>query len=115
MMDPAKKLPARFYVSALRRKPVRERILELSEADSRIVGKDIQKVEFGSPLGRPHFAPLGDGLSEVRSDSTAKMARVIFCLRDGKMVLLHRFMRKTRETPKAALDLAAKRTGELSR
>jgi hypothetical protein len=67
MIDRTKKLPARFYVNSTGRKPVREWILELPEADRHTVGKDIQKVEFGWPLGRPHCAPLGTGLWEVRS------------------------------------------------
>jgi hypothetical protein len=41
MIDRAKKLPARFYVNAVGRKPVREWILELTEADRYVVGKDI--------------------------------------------------------------------------
>jgi hypothetical protein len=61
MVDRTKKLPARFYVSAAGRNPVREWILDLPDADRHSVGKDIQKVEFGWPLGRPHCAPLGHG------------------------------------------------------
>jgi Phage derived protein Gp49-like (DUF891) len=63
---------------------VPEWILELPAADRLTVGKDIQKVEFGWPLGRPHCAPLGKGLWEVRSalDSN-RIARVIFCMGDG--------------------------------
>ena len=48
MIDRTKKLPARFYVNSTGRKPVRESILDLPEADRRTVGKDIQKVEFAS-------------------------------------------------------------------
>ncbi len=68
MIDRTKKLPARFYVSPTGRNPVREWILELPSEDRQTVGKDIQKVEFGWPIGRPHCAPLGHGLWEVRSD-----------------------------------------------
>ena len=45
MIDRTKKLPARFYVNSTGRKPVRESILDLPEADRHTVGKDIQKVE----------------------------------------------------------------------
>ena len=69
MIDRTKKLPARFYVNPVGRKPVREWILELPEADRRTVGKDIQKVEFGWPLGRPHCA--GEFLHERRSHDFA--------------------------------------------
>lgn len=62
MIDRAKKLPARFYVNAVGRNPVRDWILSLSRADRHLVGKDIQRIEFEWPLGRPHCAPLGRGL-----------------------------------------------------
>jgi phage-related protein len=115
MIDRTKKLPARFYVSPAGRKPVREWILELPEADRHTVGKDIQKVEFGWPLGRPHCAPLGAGLWEVRSAlDGARIARVIFCMGDGHMILLHGFIKKTRKTPQADIDLALKRKKEVT-
>ena len=76
LTDRSKKLPARFYVSPAGRKPVREWILELPEADKHTVGKDIHKVEFEWPLGRPHCAPLGHGLWEVRSDLDSNRMRV---------------------------------------
>ena len=115
MIDRTKKLPARFYLNAAGRNPVREWILELPAADRHTVGKDIQKVEFGWPLGRPHCAPLGKGLWEVRSalDSN-RIARVIFCMGDGHMILLHGFIKKTQKTPKADIDLALRRMKEVT-
>ena len=53
MIDRSKKLPAYFYESASGNLPVREWILELSLDDRKIIGRDIQKVEFGWPLGMP--------------------------------------------------------------
>jgi antitoxin HicB len=88
MIDRTKKLPARFYVSSAGRNPVREWILELSSEDRHTIGKDIQKVEFGWPIRRPHCAPLGHGLWEVRSDlDSNRIAGVIFCMVDGHMIL----------------------------
>jgi phage-related protein len=115
MIDRTKKLPARFYVNPAGRRPVREWILELPEADRHTVGKDIQKVEFGWPLGRPHCAPLGLGLWEVRSNlDSNRIARVIFCISNGHMILLNGFSKKTQKTPKADIDLAAKRMKEVT-
>lgn len=51
-------------------RPVREWILELTLEDRKIIGPDIQRVEFGWPLGMPNCRSLGDGLWEVRSDLT---------------------------------------------
>ena len=66
--------------------------------------------------GRPHCAPLGNGLREVRStlDDSKRIARVIFCMGDGHMILPHGFIKKTRKTPKAGLDLALKRMKEVT-
>ena len=115
MIDRTKKLPARFYVSAAGRQPVREWILDLPEADRHIVGKDIQKVEFGWPLGRPHCAPLGAGLWEVRSTlDSNRIARVIFCIGDSHMILLHGFLKKTQKTPAAEIQTALRRMREVS-
>jgi phage-related protein len=115
MIDRTKKLPARFYVNAAGRKPVREWILELHAADRHSVGKDIQKVEFGWPLGRPHCAPLGSGLWEVRSSlDSNRIARVIFCMGDGHMILLHGFIKKTQKTSPADIALALKRKKEVT-
>ena len=115
MIDRTKKLPARFYESPAGRKPVREWILELSDGDRHVIGKDIQKVEFGWPLGRPHCAPLGHGLWEVRSELEGnRIARVIFSMGDGHMILLHGFIKKTQKTPQQDIDLALKRKREVT-
>jgi phage-related protein len=115
MIDRKKKLPARFYISQTVRNPVREWILELSSDDRHTVGKDIQKVEFGWPIGRPHCAPLGHGLWEVRSDlDSNRIARVIFCMGDGHMILLHGFIKKTQKAPQQDIDLALKRKREVT-
>jgi phage-related protein len=114
MIDRAKKLHARFYINQTGRNPVREWILELPEEDRRTVGKDIQKVEFGWPIGRPYCAPLGHGLWEVRSDlESNRIARVIFCMTGGEMVLLHGFIKKTQKTPQQDIELALKRKREV--
>jgi phage-related protein len=114
MIDRSKKLPARFYVSPSGRIPVREWLLELPDADRRTIGKDIQKVEFGWPIGRPHCAPLSHALWEVRSDlDHNRIARVIFCLDGGHMILLHGFIKKTQKVSQSDIDLARKRKQEV--
>jgi len=62
MIDRSKKITGRFYALASGRRPVRHLLLELSRDDRRIVGRDIQKVEFGWPLGMPYCRSLGHGL-----------------------------------------------------
>jgi phage-related protein len=116
MASGTKKIAARFYAQASGLRPVREWLLELAREDRRIIGHDIQKVEFGWPIGMPYCRPLGDGLWEVRSSLTGgRVARVIFCIKAGEMVLLHGFEKKTQKTPKQDIDLARKRQREIER
>src|SRR5215467_9638419 len=87
MIDRSKKITARFYTLSSGRRPVREWILGLPRDDRRTIGRDIQQVEFGWPIGMPYCRPLGQGLWEVRSNLAGnRMARVIFCITDGEMI-----------------------------
>ena len=112
--DRSKKVAARFYLTAGGAKPVRDWIVALAEPDRRTIGKDVQKVEFGWPIGMPYCRPLGRGIWEVRSDlSSGRIGRVLFCLRDGEMILLHGFFKKSQKTPPHELDTAVRRMKEL--
>ena len=105
-----KRLPARFYRSASGREPVREWLKDLPVADRHILGTDIKDVEFAWPLGLPLVRPLGRELWEVRSSLTqGRIARVIFCIAEEQMVLLHGFIKKTQKTPAREIELAMKR------
>ena len=76
--------------------------------------RNIQKVELGWPIGMPYCRPLGQGLWEVRSDLTdGKIGRVVFCIENGEMILLHAFIKKTQKTPSTDLDIALRRKREL--
>jgi phage-related protein len=105
-----KRLPARFYRSNSGREPVREWLKKLDHEDRRIIGEDIKDVEYSWPIGMPLVRSLGDGLWEVRSNLTGgKIARVIFAVEHGSLVLLHGFVKKTQRLPKQDLDLALRR------
>jgi phage-related protein len=115
MIDRSKKIVARFYATAGGRRSVREWLLALSRDDRRMIGRDIQKVEFGWPLGMPYCRPLGRGLWEVRSDlAGGRIARVVFCIVAGEMILLHGFEKKSQKTPARDIDIALKRKQEIS-
>jgi phage-related protein len=63
----------------------------------------------------PLCGSLGGGLWEVRSQLTqSRISRVLFCIHDGRMVLLHAFIKKTQKTPDADLALALKRKKEIT-
>ena len=89
-------------------------LLEISKDDRRLIGKDVQKVDFRWPIGMPYCRPLGYGRWDVRSDLTGgRTARSLFCIVAHEMVLLHGFVKKTQKTPLQEIDLALKRKREL--
>lgn len=88
--------------------------MELSDDDRKAVGVAIQKVEFGWPIGMPYSRKLENYLWEVRASLTGgKIARVIFTLVDGDMVLLNGFVKKTQKTPANELDTARQRLKDI--
>lgn len=70
-------------------------------------------MEFGFPIGMPICRPMGDGLFEVRTNLPQGIARVLFCIHEGEMVLLHGFIKKSQKTPKQELNLAKERKLEV--
>ena len=111
---PIKRIAARFYLTAAGGNPVRDWLMQLPAADRQQVGHDIRDVEFGWPVGMPLCRSLGVGLWEVRSTLPSKrIARVIFCAREGELILLHAFIKKTQKAPANDLALAMKRMKEV--
>jgi phage-related protein len=110
-MEPRlKRLPARFYRSDGGREPVREWLKGLEPDERKVLGEDIKDVEFSWPIGMPLVRSLGHELWEVRSSlPRGRVARVIFCVERGGMVLLHGFIKKTQKTPQREIPLALKR------
>jgi len=115
MNKPSKKIiPAAFYSTEAGAEPVHEWLKGLEQEDRCIIGTDIRTVEFGWPIGMPVCRPMGNGLFEVRSMITGKrIARILFCIHEGNMVLLHGFVKKTRKTPDTDLATALKRKREV--
>jgi len=112
MPDNQKRVPVAFYRTGLGREPVREWLKELGPDDRRILGNDLQTLEYGWPIGMPLCRALHShkGLWEVRSNlSSGRIARVLFCMAGGRMVLLHAFIKKTQKTPDHELNIAVRR------
>ncbi|HEY7687892.1 MAG TPA: type II toxin-antitoxin system RelE/ParE family toxin [Dongiaceae bacterium] len=109
-----KRLPAAFYRLPAGDEPVRDWLKGLDHGDRKVLGDDIRLLEFGWPQGMPLCRAMGQGLWEVRSAlSGGRVARVMFCIASGKMILLHAFIKKSRKTPKADLTLARRRQKEI--
>ena len=93
---------------------MRDWLKSLGGEDRLIIGTDIKTIEFGWPIGMPVSRSLGNSLFEVRSNiSNGRIARVVFSIVDGYMVLLNGFIKKTQKTPKEEIDLALKRLKDI--
>ena len=109
-----KRISAVFYRTEAGTEPVRDWLKALDREERYKIGTDIKTVEFGWPVGMPTCRPMGSGLFEVRTDlPQGRIARVLLCIYEGKMVLLHGFIKKTQKTSKKDLDLAWKRKRKL--
>lgn len=111
-VQPPKRLPASFFENASGGMPVRTWLLSLSADDRKIIGDDIRTAEFGWPIGMPLCRSLSGypGIWEIRSDLTnGRIARVLFCVHEIRMVLLHGFIKKTQQTPTRELEIAVAR------
>lgn len=98
-----------FYRESSGKEPVKEWMSDLTEQERKIIGEDIKRVQYGWPLGMPLVKPLGEGLWEIRSKFRTRIARIIFTLYAGHLILLHGFIKKTQKITDTDLQLAKKR------
>ena len=102
-------LPAVFFQTETGREPVREWLKDLPKDERRIIGEDIMTVQFRWPLGMPLVDNLGSGIWEIRSRLANKVARTLFFVHQGEIILLHGFIKKTKKTPNEDRALALRR------
>ena len=70
-------------------------------------------MDFGLDLRMPHSRAMGDGLFELRPHGSEGKGRVLYCFMvDKRIVILHAFIKKTRETPEHDLRIARRRMKE---
>lgn len=70
--------------------------------------------EFGSDLGRPHTAPLGKGLFEIRAKGREGISRSVFCtIKNKEIVILITIIKKDNKIPKRQMETAQKRMKEI--
>jgi phage-related protein len=102
-----------FYRSASGNEPVRDWLKGLAREDRKAIGEDVKTAQYGWPLGMPLIRKLEPGLWEVRSRVSHGIARVIFTVDTGVMVLLHGFVKKSQKTPAPELKTARQRLADL--
>lgn len=110
-----REIPVVFYRTSTGIEPVRDWLRGLPEDDRRKIGIDLATVQVGWPVGMPLCRSLGDGLWEVRSSlPSRRIARLLFFVHEGRIGILHGFIKKTPKTPHDEIDLARKRMKEMA-
>jgi phage-related protein len=111
------KLPrdVRFFATQSGNEPVREWLKGLPKDQRLIIGEDIFTVQKLEVWKEPLVKHLGDGLWEIRSSLQDCIARVIFSICEGEMIILNGFIKKSEKTPKQDLDLALTRKRQYER
>ena len=111
--DLPNKIAVVFYRTRAGSEVVRDWLRGLDEGDRGAIGQDLMRIQYRWPVGMPLCRSMGDGLWEVRSDLRSnRIARVLFSVQRGRIVLLHGFIKKSRKTPAGDLALARKRDRE---
>jgi phage-related protein len=109
-----KEMPVHFYRTAAGKEPVREWLRSLPVEDRRVIGTDLATIQIGWPVGMPLCRSLGGGLWEARSTlPSRRIARLLFLISDGRIGIVHGFIKKTQRTPLDDLELSRKRMKEM--
>jgi len=101
--------PAVFFRTETGREPVREWLQGLPKTERKIIGIDIMTVQFRWPLGMPLVRHIGSSVYEIRSTLPTRIARTLFFVHEGEIVLVHGFIKKTKKTPREDRALALQR------
>lgn len=71
-------------------------------------------MEHGPNLPLPYSRAFGDGLFELRPRGKSGIGRALYCFLTGRrVVVLHAFVKKSRQTPNRELKLARNRMKEV--
>ena len=106
-------LPVFFYRTKAGSEPVREWLRGLPDADRKVIGSNLRRVQAGWPVGMPLCRSLNSGLWELRSNLPSnRIGRLLFFIEDGEIYLVHGFIKKTQKTPTEDISLARKRLKE---
>jgi len=111
-MAKLQKLDAVFYKSQIGTEPVRDWLKRMPKEARKAIGEDIAYVQYKWPIGKPRVDHLHGPVWEVRTSLANRIARTLFAVESGVMVLLHGFIKKTQATPQTEIDLAERRYKE---
>ena len=88
---------------------MRDWLKTFSREDRRLIGIDIQTVQFSWPIGKPLADHIEGDIWEIRTRLDNRIARLLFVIENSSVVLLHGFIKKTQKTPIVELKVAQQR------
>ncbi len=91
-VDLPKIISVDFYRQENGKEPVKDWLESLTKEERRAIGEDIKMVQEGWPLGMSLVRNIGKGLWEVRSSLPNAIARILFIIQEGRMLLVHGFI-----------------------
>ena len=91
-----------------------DRVREFSETGRYHTGRELRRVQHGDmPTDWKPMITIGSGVAEIRVHAENEYRIIYIAKFEEAVYVLHSFTKKTQQTPKRDLDLAAKRFKEL--
>lgn len=103
-----------FYQELTERQPVNEWIKKLDRHEQETITQDLKTLQLRWPMGLPLVKALGSGFWELRSTFKTRIARSIFIVIQGHIIILHSFIKKTQKIPPNEMAIARKRLKALN-
>ena len=97
--DEPSRFECAFFCTDQGNEPVREWLRSLPVEAKKEIGSDIERVQWQWPVSKPLVDGLGGGLYEVRTKVERIQYRVLFCIVENTMLLVHGFVKKARTEP----------------
>lgn len=91
-----------------------DRVREFSETGRYQTGRELRRVQSGEmPTDWKPMITIGPGVAEIRIHAENEYRIIYIAKFEEAIYVLHGFTKKSQQTPKRDLDLAAKRFKEL--
>ena len=101
---------AEFYETEEGKKPAKDFMLSQNpKMKAKLFGLVSILEQYGNQLREPYSKPLGDGIFELRAKVGTDISRVLYIFYyEGRIVLIHGFVKKTKKTPPSEIEYAKK-------
>lgn len=110
-------LHVKFFSSSIGSEPVKDWLNnDLSKQDRKKIGEDIKAIQFGWPLDVSDkiCKKIDNNLWEVRTKLTNRISRVIFTIVEDEIILLHGFIKKSKNIESNDLKISKKRLKKIT-